>query len=51
MDDSAPHLTPDERRELHAHYLGNVTWQGACDAVGIDFAALPPIRAPDPPRP
>ena len=50
MDDSAPHLTLAERRELCAHYLGNVTWQGACDAVGIDFAVLPPIRAPDRPR-
>ena len=50
MDDSAPHLTPDERRELYAHYLGNVTWQRARDAVGIDLAALPPTRAPARPR-
>jgi hypothetical protein len=50
MDDSAPHLTPAERRELHAHCLGNVTWQAACVAVGIEFAALPPTRAPARPR-
>jgi hypothetical protein len=38
---SAPHLTSAERRELQAHYLGNVTWEQACHATGLDPASLP----------
>lgn len=38
---SAPHLTPNERDELRAGYLGNLTWRQACDAVGITFGSLP----------
>jgi hypothetical protein len=38
---SAPHLAASERQELHAHYLGNITWRQACDATGLDIASLP----------
>lgn len=37
----APHLAVSERNELHAHYLGNITWQQACDATGLDIGSLP----------
>jgi hypothetical protein len=42
---SAPHLTEESRAELHAHYLGNLTWQQACDATGVDFPGLPDTTA------
>jgi hypothetical protein len=38
---AAPHLTVAERDELHARYLGNFTWEDACEATGLDYAALP----------
>lgn len=31
----APHLSDDERAELHAGYLGNLTWEEAGAAVGV----------------
>lgn len=37
---AAPHLTDDERAELHAAYLGNMTWEQACEAVGFEYGAL-----------
>ena len=42
---SAPHLDPASRRDLHAHYLGNITWQQACEATGIVFESLPKTTA------
>jgi hypothetical protein len=36
----APHLAPDERLELGSAYLGNITWQQACDAVGYPYELL-----------
>jgi hypothetical protein len=41
LPDGAPHLDDDGRRDLHDAYLGNLTWEGACEAVGIPFATLP----------
>jgi len=38
---SAPHLDQLERRELHDAYLGNLTWDGACDAVDMPRDWLP----------
>jgi hypothetical protein len=45
LPDSAPHLNPSEREELHAAYLGNLTWAAACDAVGLPFESLPDTTA------
>lgn len=42
---SAPHLGPEERDELHAHYLGNLTWRQACDATGLPWSVLPESTA------
>jgi hypothetical protein len=41
----APHLNIDARNELHAHYLGNLTWLKACEATGLDPAVLPESTA------
>ena len=41
LPDSVPHLDASDRAELHRSYLGNVTWQQACDATGVDFNSLP----------
>ncbi len=41
LGDAAPHLSEAEKAELQHAYLGNVTWQQACDTIGIDFALLP----------
>ena len=41
LADSTPHLDAAERNELHAAYLGNLTWERACDAVGIPPGSLP----------
>jgi hypothetical protein len=38
---SAPHLDDSGRDELRAHYLGNLTWQEACQATGVRFESLP----------
>ncbi|MBJ7469833.1 MAG: hypothetical protein JHD16_00955 [Solirubrobacteraceae bacterium] len=45
LDAAAPQLEEAERAELQRAYLGNVTWADACDAVGIDFDALPDTTA------
>jgi hypothetical protein len=42
---SAPHLDNAGREELRAHYLGNLTWQQACDATGLPFESLPRTTA------
>ncbi len=42
---AAPHLGDAERIKLQKHYLGNLTWQQACDAIGVDFALLPRTTA------
>jgi hypothetical protein len=38
---AAPHLTPAQIAELGAGYLGNLTWESACAAVGLPFSTLP----------
>jgi hypothetical protein len=38
---SAPRLAAAERDELHAHYLGNITWEQAWLATGLDPRSLP----------
>jgi hypothetical protein len=45
LPQAAPHLAPEERDELLAHYLGNLTWRNACDATGLDPSALPESTA------
>jgi hypothetical protein len=56
LPEAAPHLHELERGELHDAYLGNLTWDVACEAVGIPGDALSegagevrsaPIRRPD----
>jgi len=41
IDNSLPHLSADERKNLVSHYLGSTTWKKLCEAINIDFAALP----------
>jgi hypothetical protein len=41
----APHLGPEEHDELHAHYLGNLTWREACQATGVDPGIFPKSTA------
>lgn len=41
-----PHMTHEDRSELMAHYLGNVTWAQVCTATGIAFDSLPRNIAP-----
>lgn len=40
LPDAAPHLDDLERGELRDAYLGNLTWDAACDAVGIPRGSL-----------
>jgi hypothetical protein len=42
---AAPHLGTEELAELREAYLGNLTWAGACAAVGLPLSSLP-----DPPE-
>jgi hypothetical protein len=42
---SAPHLDNAGREQLRRHYLGNLTWQQACDATGLPFDSLPRTTA------
>jgi hypothetical protein len=37
---ASPHLTDAGRAELQTAYLGNVTWGQACDAAGLERAAV-----------
>ena len=41
VNQSLPHLSQDERKELLNHYLGNLTWQQICSATGISYSELP----------
>jgi len=41
LDEAAPHLDEPERAALQHAYLGNLTWEAACEATGIPFSALP----------
>ena len=41
LDEAAPHLDEAERAALQHAYLGNLTWEEACAAIGVPFAALP----------
>jgi hypothetical protein len=43
LAESAPHLDEEGRDELAHAYLGNLTWQQACGAVGVPFESLPDI--------
>jgi hypothetical protein len=45
LPEAAPHLDVLERRELHDGYLGNLTWDQACAAVGIPRDSLPDAEA------
>lgn len=45
LDDAAPHLGDQQRAELQNTYLGNITWERACEAIGIPFSALPATTA------
>jgi len=36
-----PHYTSEQIVEIKKHYLGAVSWQQACDAVGMDPDRLP----------
>lgn len=42
---SAPHLDAASRAQLHAHYLGNLTWADACATVGLPREVLPNTTA------
>jgi hypothetical protein len=41
LDDAAPHVSESERAELQGAYLGNLTWDSACDALGFPPGSLP----------
>jgi hypothetical protein len=41
LPESAPHLDASERDELHRAYLGNMTWEQACLATGVEYRSLP----------
>lgn len=45
LDLSAPHLNDSERAELQAGYLGNLTWEDACQATGVRFGSFPKTTA------
>ena len=38
---SLPHYSEQEIAEIKKHYLGAVSWRQACEAVGLDYSALP----------
>lgn len=40
LPEGAPHLDDEQRGELHQAYLGNLTWECACEAVGLATATL-----------
>jgi hypothetical protein len=41
LPQAAPHLDDAGRDELRRGYLGNLTWEQACAAVGVPFDSLP----------
>lgn len=41
LDAGAPHCSDLEKAELQAAYLGNITWETACRAVGVSSDELP----------
>lgn len=41
LDAAAPHLSDSERADLQVAYLGNLTWDKACAAVGFPLGTLP----------
>lgn len=41
LPEAAPHLDDEGREELRRAYLGNLTWEQACAAVGVPFESLP----------
>jgi hypothetical protein len=40
LPEGAPHLDDEQRAELREAYLGNLTWEGACAAVGLEASTL-----------
>lgn len=40
LPDGAPHLDDEQRDALHGAYLGNLTWDRACAAVGLPASTL-----------
>ena len=40
---SLPHLGAEGRERVMSRYLGQITWRGLCDAVGVDFGGLPDL--------
>jgi hypothetical protein len=41
FDISLPHYSEQEIAEIKTHYFGAVSWRQACEAVGLDYNALP----------
>lgn len=41
LDRGAPHCSEHDKAELQAAYMGNITWQSACRAVGLNPEELP----------
>ncbi len=41
VEESLPHLTPEQRNALLSHYAGSSTWKILCARVGIDFNEAP----------
>ena len=41
IDSGLPHLSKLEREALMEHYIGDASWQAACEATGISYAELP----------
>lgn len=39
-----PHLSTQERGDMFKHFLGDVQWRSVCDAVGLNFTALPDTK-------
>lgn len=42
LDRAAPHCSEHEKAELQAAYLGNITWESACQAIGLDHTTVLP---------
>jgi hypothetical protein len=41
LQESLPHMIPEERQSLSEHYLGETTWAILCNDLGIPFENLP----------
>lgn len=45
VDESLPHLKPQQRQALMQHFWGCVTWEQACKITGLDYSTLPTTTA------